>query len=93
MIRFKGSAALSVAGALVLLASCTREPAAPKASPTRPPTAPTPAVSATAGLAIGSPIDTSSLTGRITFSNGTDDVWVVNANGSGLKRQIGRAHV
>jgi Tol biopolymer transport system component len=92
MIRFKGSAALSVAGALVFLASCTREPAASKASATRPSTAPTPAVSATAGLAIGFPIDVSSLSGRITFSSGTDDVWVVNANGSGLKRLTTNQH-
>jgi Tol biopolymer transport system component len=28
----------------------------------------------------------SSLTGRITFSNGTEDIWVVNADGSGLHR-------
>ncbi|HEY3210808.1 MAG TPA: hypothetical protein VGL18_13655 [Actinomycetota bacterium] len=31
-------------------------------------------------------IDLSVLTGRITFSNGTDDIWVVNADGSGLQR-------
>jgi TolB protein len=43
-------------------------------------------VSSTAGALIGSPIDVSALAGRITFSNGTDDIWSVNADGSGLKR-------
>jgi TolB protein len=36
--------------------------------------------------AASSPIDVSSLTGRLTFSSGTDDVYLVNANGSGLRR-------
>jgi Tol biopolymer transport system component len=31
-------------------------------------------------------IDIHTLTGRIVFSNGTSDVWVVNADGSGLRR-------
>src|SRR6266511_2098504 len=31
-------------------------------------------------------IDLSALSGRITFSKSTDDIWPVNANGSGLQR-------
>jgi Tol biopolymer transport system component len=38
------------------------------------------------GEVTGTPIDASTLTGRITFSGGTDDIWTVNADGSGLKR-------
>jgi TolB protein len=34
----------------------------------------------------GEPIDVSSLQGRIAFSSGTDDIYMVNADGSGLKR-------
>src|SRR5439155_11866140 len=37
-------------------------------------------------------IDVSVLIGRITFSSGTDDVWVVNANGSGLRRLTTNRH-
>jgi Tol biopolymer transport system component len=40
----------------------------------------------TSSLAVSSPVDVSSLTGRITFSSGIDDVYVVKANGSGLRR-------
>jgi TolB protein len=34
----------------------------------------------------GEPIDVSSLLGRIVFSSGTEDIYTVNADGSGLKR-------
>jgi Tol biopolymer transport system component len=34
----------------------------------------------------GDPIDLSSLEGRIAFSSGTDDIYTVNADGSGLRR-------
>lgn len=34
----------------------------------------------------GEPIDVSSLRGRIVFSSGTEDIYTVNADGSGLKR-------
>jgi len=34
--------------------------------------------------AASAPIDVSSLTGRIAFSNVTEDIWVINADGSGL---------
>jgi Tol biopolymer transport system component len=33
----------------------------------------------------GEPIDVSSLQGRIAFSSGTDDIYTINADGSGLK--------
>jgi dipeptidyl aminopeptidase/acylaminoacyl peptidase len=32
------------------------------------------------------PVDVSTLPGRITFSNSTDDIWTVNADGTGLRR-------
>jgi TolB protein len=35
---------------------------------------------------VGTPIDLSTLAGRIVFSNSTDDIWIVHADGSGLKR-------
>jgi Tol biopolymer transport system component len=34
----------------------------------------------------GRPIDAAELRGRIVFSNGTSDIWIVNADGSGLQR-------
>ncbi len=77
---------------LVVLVSCTGKSAIPKPSPTRSPSAPRPAVSSTAGESIGSPIDVSTLEGRIAFSNGTDDVWILNADGSGLKRLTTNRH-
>jgi TolB protein len=35
---------------------------------------------------LGEPIDPSSLEGRIVFASGTDDIYTVNADGSGLQR-------
>ncbi len=32
------------------------------------------------------PVDVSALPGRITFSNSTDGIWTVNADGTGLRR-------
>src|SRR6266542_1352943 len=84
--------ALALTTGLALLVSCTSHAVAPRATPTRAPTLPRPAVSSTAGESIGTPIDVSALAGRITFSNGTNDVWVVNASGSGLKRLTTNRH-
>src|SRR5919204_2555687 len=86
MDRLNLRTAVALAGSLAALVSCGRQangrpPVATSAS-----TAPTPAVSSTAGRVTGTPIDASTLTGRITFSGGTDDIWTVNADGSGLKR-------
>jgi Tol biopolymer transport system component len=38
------------------------------------------------GTPDGQPVEVSSLTGRIVFSDATNDVWMVNADGSGLHR-------
>jgi Tol biopolymer transport system component len=35
---------------------------------------------------VGTPIEVSMLIGRIVFSNGTDDIWMVRANGSRLEQ-------
>ena len=83
MNRSHRLAALALASGL--LGSCTSQ-GIPAATHTASSRAPRPEVSSTAGGSIGSPIDISTLTGRIAFSNGTDDIWVVNANGSGLER-------
>ena len=84
--------ALALVGSLAMLLSCRGQATAHRSAPKHVFSAPTPASSSTAGAAIGSPIDVSVLIGRITFSSGTDDVWVVNANGSGLRRLTTNRH-
>jgi Tol biopolymer transport system component len=46
----------------------------------------TPAPLTTEGEVIGAPIDVATLQGRIVFSRGTDDIWMVNADGSAPKQ-------
>lgn len=71
-----------IAASLVLLAACSGEPAVPA----------TPALTATPSSSpslVGSPIDLSLLTGRIMFAADPGpgmDVYVINADGSGLIR-------
>lgn len=72
---------------LLILAACTSEPATTSSSPSRS-AAPSPAQPAIEDLVDvrGEPIDVSSLQGRIAFSSGSDDIYAVNADGSGLER-------
>jgi TolB protein len=84
-----GRRCLTLVTAAGLLVSCTRQttPASPTATSSpldASPEVATPAPIATAGAMLGSPVDVATLTGRIVFSGGTDDVWMVNADGSGL---------
>jgi Tol biopolymer transport system component len=80
---------LATLGAMATLAACTggsKMTAAP-ASPRSPLASPAvEGLSPRASDVIGTPIDVSTLTGRIVFSNGTEDIWMVNADGSGLQR-------
>jgi WD40-like Beta Propeller Repeat len=79
------------AAATVVLAGCTSGGDAQSGSVAG---TPPPSTGLSAGSSANSepspaasgPIDVSSLTGRITFSNGTEDIWVVNADRSGLDR-------
>jgi TolB protein len=67
------------------LVGCTSGSASP--SGLTPPAASSPESTASLGSSVASGgIDISALAGRITFSSGTDDVYVVNANGSGLRK-------
>jgi TolB protein len=82
-----GKRLLTVAAMVSLAAGCTTRTAAivsPVASV--PGAAPTPVPAITAGDLLGAPIDLSTLRGRIVFSSGVDDIWVVQADGSGLAR-------
>jgi Tol biopolymer transport system component len=83
--------------ALFLLAGCSADRSEGRASPTgdasftgRPSPTFVPATEAPTGAAsdpfIGEPIDVSSLTRRIVFSDEIDDIWVVNADGMGLRQ-------
>ena len=77
-------------------ARSTAAPTAPTSASPAPSAAPTARISAPASTSSprigdlvdvrGEPIDPSSLTGRIVFADGTTDIYVVNANGSGLQR-------
>jgi Tol biopolymer transport system component len=81
--------------AMLMVGACTNPAvtAFPSSTQAAVPTAATSAPSATRGPAIGDlvdvrgePIDPASLRGRIAFADGTDDVYTVNADGSGLLR-------
>ncbi len=79
------------AAATLILAACSSSPVQQSSSPGR--TLPgssgpssSPFVSPGALPGGSGSIDLSALAGRITFSNSTEDIWVVNANGSGLQR-------
>jgi Tol biopolymer transport system component len=70
----------------LVLSACTEGGVTTSASPTE-------SAGSTAQPAIGDlvdvhgePIDVSSLQGRIVFSSGTEDIYTVNADGSGLER-------
>jgi TolB protein len=73
------------------LAGCTSGSASPSGltplAGSSPGSTASPQSAASSGLpAASGGIDMSALTGRITFSNGTDDIYVVSANGSGLRK-------
>jgi TolB protein len=78
----------------LVLGACTTRPVTAPPSPTQPavPSAgPSAAPTNRAGIAdlvdvLGEPIEVSSLEGRIVFSSGTEDIYSVNADGSGVKR-------
>jgi Tol biopolymer transport system component len=80
---------LAIIGATATMAVCTGG-SKTTASPSRPRAASaSPAVqglSPRASDVVGTPIDVSALGGRIVFSNATEDIWMVNADGSGLQR-------
>ena len=68
---------LTTSVAVVLVAgACTGGPEAP-------PVAPSPGASGP--RTAGGPVSLSSLSGRIAFG-GHDDVWIINADGTGLRR-------
>jgi Tol biopolymer transport system component len=71
----------------LVLSACTEGGVTTSSSPTQPawPSAVQPAIEDLVDVH-GEPIDLSSLPGRIVFSSGTEDIYAVNANGSGLKR-------
>jgi TolB protein len=69
---------LSAAAALVVLVACSGG-SAPRGSPS------TPRSTATISPPAGTPIDLTSLSGRIVFDN-FQDVWSINADGTGLRR-------
>jgi Tol biopolymer transport system component len=75
-----------LAAAALVLGACTgshdlpASPSGPLAGSTRSTSSPHPQISGSAR------IDLSTLAGRITFSNSTDDIWVVNADGTDLRR-------
>jgi Tol biopolymer transport system component len=84
--RFLSLAVLAAA----TLAACTggSKSTAPAANP-QTPAPPAPAaegLSPRASEVVGAPIDLSTLAGRIVFSNSTDDIWMVHADGFGLER-------
>jgi Tol biopolymer transport system component len=77
----------SVAASALLAAACT---AGSGAVSSRPIVAASAGIGATDSMDVssptGRPIDAAELRGRIVFSNGTSDIWIVNADGSGLRR-------
>lgn len=70
---------------LVLLAGCTTQGAKQpgRGSDLAQPASSRPAPPASRA---GAPVDVSTLPGRIAFSNSTDDIWTINADGTGLRR-------
>jgi len=77
---------LGVLLVVLVLGACTDSGVTTSPSPTQPrPSAVQPAIDDLVDVH-GAPIDVSSLQGRIVFSSGTEDVYTVNADGSGLKR-------
>jgi TolB protein len=80
-----------LAATTIGLAGCTTGSASP-GGPTPPGgSSPGSTASPQSAASSGSPVasggnDISALAGRITFSSGTNDIYVVNANGSGLRR-------
>ncbi len=73
--------------AVLLLSACTDRGVTTSPSPMRPaePSSAPPAIDDLVDVH-GEPIDVSSLQGRIVFSSGIEDIYTVNADGSGLKR-------
>jgi Tol biopolymer transport system component len=72
---------------ILVLGACTGKGVSTAPSPTQPagPSAVQPAIDDLVDVQ-GEPIDVSSLQGRIVFSSGTEDIYTVGADGSGLKR-------
>jgi hypothetical protein len=75
------------------LCACTAGGVATSPTPASPPSPTQPAAPSAVRPAIsdlvdvyGEPIDVSSLPGRIVFSSGIEDIYTVNADGSGLQR-------
>src|SRR6266545_3757501 len=73
--------------AVLLLSACTDRGVTTSPSPMRPaePSSAPPAIDDLVDVHC-EPIDVSSLQGRIVFSSGIEDIYTVNADGSGLKR-------
>src|SRR6266545_7416012 len=90
--NFRGEGEMRDRGMGVLLvvlvfSACTNSGVTTSSSPTQPAerSAVPPAIDDLVDVH-GEPIDVSSLQGRIVFSSGTEDIYTVNADGSGLKR-------
>lgn len=82
-MRDRGMGVLLV---VLVLGACTDGGLTSSPSPTQPrPSAVQPAIGDLVDVH-GEPIDVSSLRGRIVFSGGTEDIYTINADGSGLKR-------
>jgi TolB protein len=83
-MRDRGMGVLLV---VLVLSACTDSGVTTSPSPSQPagPSAVQPAMNDLVDVH-GEPIDVSSLQGRIAFSSGTEDIYTVNADGSGLKR-------
>ena len=83
-MRDRGMGVLLV---VLVLSACTDSGVTTSPSPPEP-TGPSPRQPAIGDLVDvrGEPIDVSSLQGRIVFSSGTNDIYTIDADGSGLKR-------
>src|SRR6266705_1947777 len=87
MVRGTWLSISSVAAIALLAAACTTGSVSASSAPVA---AASPGVSPTGSTDAVSPVERpiaiGSLRGRIVFSNGTSDIWIVNADGSDLRR-------
>jgi dipeptidyl aminopeptidase/acylaminoacyl peptidase len=75
---------VGIAVAVSTLAACGSNPVAAPSPPRSTQASPVAGTASTSPADVGPPIDVSSLPGRIVFSNSTEDIYIVNADGSGL---------
>jgi TolB protein len=77
---------LIVVGAVAMLASCSTTSNSGQANRRSPPTAASPTSGRPSPSASSAPIDIRSLTGRIVFSDDTNDIWSMRADGTRVRR-------